>query len=149
MFPAHLSLGRNYAEFPYFYLKPPAGQYGDLTTIYKTINYEGIICPLSSLIITPLFSDTNPKQAVALIANRGDRPAWGLITNAKRLNPAKAFQAKVWVPQKKNQILCNAFLTAPMACITPVILDKLDPTAAVLYYNSIGFMDGHMPLLDH
>jgi hypothetical protein len=32
MFPAHLSLGCNYAEFPYFYLKPPAGQCADLAT---------------------------------------------------------------------------------------------------------------------
>jgi hypothetical protein len=32
MFPAHLSLGRNYAEFPYSYLKPPVGQCADLTT---------------------------------------------------------------------------------------------------------------------
>jgi hypothetical protein len=32
MFPAHLSLGHNYAEFPYFYLKPPAGQCADLAT---------------------------------------------------------------------------------------------------------------------
>jgi hypothetical protein len=32
MFSAHLSLGRNYAEFPYFYLKPPAGQCADLAT---------------------------------------------------------------------------------------------------------------------
>jgi hypothetical protein len=85
--------------------------------IHKTINYEGIIRPLTPLIITPLFSDTNPKQAAALITDRGDRPAWGLVTNAMRLNPAKAFQAKVWVPQKRNQILRNAFLTAPMARI--------------------------------
>jgi hypothetical protein len=61
--------------------------------------------PLTPLIITPLFLDTNPKQAAALIADRGNRPSWGPITNAKRLNPAKAFQAKVWVPQKRNQIL--------------------------------------------
>jgi hypothetical protein len=27
--------------------------------IHKTINYEGIICPLTPLIITPLFLDTN------------------------------------------------------------------------------------------
>jgi hypothetical protein len=73
--------------------------------IHKTINYEGIIRPLTPLIITLLFLDTNPKQAAAFIANRGDKPAWGLVTNAKRLNPAKAFQAKVWVPQKRNQIL--------------------------------------------
>jgi hypothetical protein len=33
MFPAYLSLGRNYAEFPYFYLKPPVGQCADLETI--------------------------------------------------------------------------------------------------------------------
>jgi hypothetical protein len=110
-------------------------------SIHKTINNEGIIHPLTPLIITPLFLDTNPKQAVALITDRGDRPAWGLVTNAKRLNPAKAFQAKVWVPQKKNQILRNTFLTAPTACITPVIPDKPDPTAAILYYNSIGFTD--------
>jgi hypothetical protein len=32
-------------------------------------------------------------------------------------------------------------LTAPTAYITPVIPDKPDPTAAVLYYNSIRFMD--------
>jgi hypothetical protein len=32
MFPAHLSLGHNYAEFPYFYLKPPAGHCADLAT---------------------------------------------------------------------------------------------------------------------
>jgi hypothetical protein len=110
-------------------------------SIHKTINYEGIIHPLTPLIITPLFSDPNPKQAAALIADKGDRPAWGLITNAKTLNPAKVFQAKDWVPQKRNQILRNMFLTAPMAHITPVIPDKLDPTAAVLYYNSIGFTD--------
>jgi hypothetical protein len=72
--------------------------------IHKTINYEGIILPLTLLIITPLFLDINPKQSAAFIANRGDRPAWGLVTNAKRLNSAKAFQAKVWVPQKRNQI---------------------------------------------
>jgi hypothetical protein len=70
-------------------------------SIHKTI-YEGIIRPLTPLITIPLFSDTNPKQAAALIADTGDRPAWGLVTNAKRLNPAKAFQAKVWVPQKKK-----------------------------------------------
>jgi hypothetical protein len=44
-------------------------------SIHKTINYEGIICPLTPLIITPLFLDTNPKQAAALITDRGDRPA--------------------------------------------------------------------------
>jgi hypothetical protein len=104
--------------------------------IHMTINYEGIICPLTPLIITTLFSDTNPKQAAALIANRGDRPAWRLVTNAKRLNPAKAFQAKVWVPQKRNQILHNAFLTTPIAHITPVIPDEPDPMVAFLYYNS-------------
>jgi hypothetical protein len=109
-------------------------------SIHKTINNEGIIC-LTPLIITALFLDTNPKQAVALITFRGDRPAWGLVINAKRLNPAKAFQAKVWVPQKRNQILRNTFLTALTAHITPVIPDKLDLTAAILYYNSIGFMD--------
>jgi hypothetical protein len=32
MFPAHLSLGCNYAEFLYFYLKPPVGQCADLAT---------------------------------------------------------------------------------------------------------------------
>jgi hypothetical protein len=32
MFPAHLSLGQNYAEFPYFYLKPPASQCAELAT---------------------------------------------------------------------------------------------------------------------
>jgi hypothetical protein len=36
-----------------------------------------------------------------------NRPAWGPVTNIKRLNLAKAFQAKVWVPQKRNQILRN------------------------------------------
>jgi hypothetical protein len=36
-------------------------------SIYKTLNYKGIIRPLTPLIITPLFSDTDPKQAVALI----------------------------------------------------------------------------------
>jgi hypothetical protein len=61
--------------------------------IYKNINYEWIICPLTPLIITPLFLDTNPKQAATLIANRGDKLAWGLITNAKR--PTLGFQAKV------------------------------------------------------
>jgi hypothetical protein len=39
-------------------------------SIHMTINYEGIICPLTPLIITLLFSDTNPKQAAALIATR-------------------------------------------------------------------------------
>jgi hypothetical protein len=106
-------------------------------SIYQTINYERMVCPLTSLIITPLFLDTNPKQAAALIADRGDRPAWELITNAKRFNPAKAFQGKVWVPQKRNQILHNAFLTTLMACITPVILDAPEPTAGFSYYNSI------------
>jgi hypothetical protein len=47
--------------------------------IHKTINYEGIIRPLTPLIITPLFLDTNPKQAAALIANRGDKPAYHLL----------------------------------------------------------------------
>jgi hypothetical protein len=89
------------------------------------------------LIITPLFSDTNPKQAAALIANRGNRLAWGPVTNAKRLNLA----TKVWVPQKRNQILQNAFLIIPTACITLVVLDEPDPTAVILYYNSMGFMD--------
>jgi hypothetical protein len=32
MFPAHLSVGHNYAEFPYFYLKPLVGQYANLAT---------------------------------------------------------------------------------------------------------------------
>jgi hypothetical protein len=33
------------------------------------------------------------------------------------------------------------FLTAPTARITPVIPDKLDPVAAVLYNNRKGFTD--------
>jgi hypothetical protein len=41
MFPAHLSLGHNYAEFLYFYLKPPAGQYADLAT--KVSSEEGTV----------------------------------------------------------------------------------------------------------
>jgi hypothetical protein len=32
IFPANLSLGHNYAEFPYFYLKPLASQCPDLAT---------------------------------------------------------------------------------------------------------------------
>jgi predicted RNA-binding protein with PUA-like domain len=83
----------------------------------------------------------NPKQAAALIADRGNRLAWGPVTNAKRLNPAKAFQAKVWVPQKRNQILRNVFLITPTTHITPVVPDELDPTAVILYYNSVGFTD--------
>jgi hypothetical protein len=34
IFPAHLSLGRNYAKFPYFYLKPPVGQCADLAIVF-------------------------------------------------------------------------------------------------------------------
>jgi hypothetical protein len=106
-------------------------------TIHQTIEWEGNIRPLTPLIITPLFSDTNPKQAAALIADRGNRPAWGPVTNAKRLNPAKAFQAKVWVTQKRNQTLRNAFLITPTTRITPVVPDEPDPTAVILYYNSV------------
>jgi hypothetical protein len=48
LFPAHLSVGHNYAEFPYFYLKPPAGQCADLATTLFIIElmeneYEPII----------------------------------------------------------------------------------------------------------
>jgi hypothetical protein len=35
MFPAHLSLGCNYAGFPYFYLKPPAGHCANLATVMR------------------------------------------------------------------------------------------------------------------
>jgi hypothetical protein len=42
--------------------------------IYKTINYEGIICLLTPLIITPLFLDTNPKQAPLSPTGGTDQP---------------------------------------------------------------------------
>jgi hypothetical protein len=45
-------------------------------SIHKTINYEGIIRPLTSLIITALFLDTNPKQAVT----ETDQQKWLLVT---------------------------------------------------------------------
>jgi hypothetical protein len=51
MIPAHLSLGRNYAEFPYFYLKPPAGQCADLATKGRT-----------KLKRTAYFSKLEPKR---------------------------------------------------------------------------------------
>jgi hypothetical protein len=38
------------------------------TTIEETDHYKKVIRPLMPLIITPLFSDHHPKQAVALIA---------------------------------------------------------------------------------
>jgi hypothetical protein len=91
------------------------------------------------LIITPLFSDHNPKQAMALIAGRGNNPTWGPISNTKKLTPAKA---RVWVALKRNQILRNAFLTKPTACIPPVILvNKVDQTTLILYYKGPGTAD--------
>jgi hypothetical protein len=104
--------------------------------IHKTINYEGIICPLTPLIITPLFLDTNPKQAAALSPTGGtDQPGGS--------SPMPRDQLCQGIPGQGlgNQILCNVFLITLTACITPVIPDELDPTAAVLYYNSIEFTD--------
>jgi hypothetical protein len=43
--------------------------------------------------------------------------------------------------KKRKNRRNNAFLTALTACITPVIPDEPDSMAAILYYNSIGFMD--------
>jgi hypothetical protein len=42
--------------------------------IEETLLYELDIMPLTPLIITPLFSDYNPKQALALISERGNNP---------------------------------------------------------------------------
>jgi hypothetical protein len=61
------------------------------------------------------------------------------ISNAKKLTPAKAFQARVWVAPKRNQILRNAFLTKLAARITPVILvNQMDQTTLILYYKGPG-----------
>jgi hypothetical protein len=46
-------------------LKAPAR----ITRLVFRVFRIGIILPLTPLIITPLFSNTNPKQAVALFAN--------------------------------------------------------------------------------
>jgi hypothetical protein len=83
--------------------------------------------------------DYNPKQARALIASHGNNPTWCPKSNAKKLTPAKAFQARVWVAPKRNQILRNAFLTKPTAYITLVILvNDVDQTALILYYKGPG-----------
>jgi hypothetical protein len=73
-------------------------------TIEETLHYESAIMLLTPLIITPLFSDYNPKQATALISEHGNNPSWGPIFNAKKLALAKTFQARVWTPPKRNQI---------------------------------------------
>jgi hypothetical protein len=57
-------------------------------TIEKTLLYKLAIMPLTPLVITPLFSDYNPKQAVALIAEHGNNPSWGPTSNAKKLTLA-------------------------------------------------------------
>jgi hypothetical protein len=69
-------------------------------------------------------------------------PHGALISNAKKLTPAKAFQARVWVALKRNQILWNSFLTKPMAHITPVVpVNKVDQTTLILYYKGPGTAD--------
>jgi hypothetical protein len=58
------------------------------------------------------------------------------------LTPAKAFQARVWVAPKRNQILQNAFLTKPTARIIPVVpVNEMDQTALILYYKGPGMAD--------
>jgi hypothetical protein len=52
----------------------------------------------------------------------------------------KAFMPTLLVLHQRL-ILYNEFLTALTAHITPVIPDEPDLMAAILYYNSIGFMD--------
>jgi hypothetical protein len=112
------------------------------TTIEETDHYKEVIRPLTPLIITPLFSDHNPKQATVLIASRENNPMWGPISNTKKLTLAKAFQDRVWVAPKRNQILRNAFLTKPTACITPVVpVNKVDQTTLILYYKGPGMAD--------
>jgi hypothetical protein len=111
-------------------------------TIEETLLYELAIMPLTPLVITPLFSDYNPKQAMALIAERSNNPSWGPTSNAKKFTPAKAFQAKVWTPPKRNQILQNAFFTKPNTCITPVLpVNDIDHSALILNFKSPGTID--------
>jgi hypothetical protein len=103
-------------------------------TIEEILLYELAIMPHTSLIITPLFSDYNLKQAVALIGEHGNNPLWGPTSNAKKLTPAKAFQARVWTPPKRIQILGNAFLTKLNAHIMPVLpVNDIDHSALILY----------------
>jgi hypothetical protein len=89
------------------------GKYAIVSWIYRQtmteiINAEWHIRQVTPLVITPLFSDHNPKQATALMYNRGNNPVWGPVTNMKKLDPPKAFSGKVWNAQKRNQILEGA-----------------------------------------
>jgi hypothetical protein len=65
-----------------------------------------------------------------------------ITPNAKKLTPAKAFQARGWTPPKRNQILQNAFLTRPNACIMPVLpVNEIDHSTLILYYKGLGTTD--------
>jgi hypothetical protein len=79
MFPAHLSLGCNYAEFPYFYLKPPAGQCADLATSTKHFClsqpwYEYFF--MSAYFISPL----SRKKRVYSSFTRSLRVQWKIVS---------------------------------------------------------------------
>lgn len=103
-------------------------------TIEGTAHLCWATTPLAPLIITPLHTDTPLDKAANILWDRGDRPAWGPVTNMKRLDPPKAYQGRVWSAWKRNQILRNSFLTKPIARITPVVPENYkDTTALVLY----------------
>jgi hypothetical protein len=59
-------------------------------------------------------------------------------SNAKKLTPAKAFQARVWVAPKRNQILWNTFLTTTAHITLVIPLNKMDQTTLILYYKGPG-----------
>jgi hypothetical protein len=72
-------------------------------TMTEIINAEWHIRQVTPLVITPLFSDHTPKQATALMYNRGSNPVWGPVTNVKKTGPPKGIQQQgVEHPKKES-----------------------------------------------